>query len=185
LVVEFAGIGLGAGDPAIEVDVMARRAVRNVFALFRLGCDLDRGGRLLIQFEKLGLAVGRNDFVPVGGFRLGRVVSPLERLDRVLRRRYRGSRRESFILELKSLDAPQIIPLDHGAVLEFGTFDRKSHQSAALCFLALGKIPGKGDDVQAANGAHVQHWTRLELAHGRFLPAPDHYYHTTRPGTNV
>ena len=113
---ELARIGLRAGDAAVEVDVVAASPSCARLALLRLGRDLDRRRRGVVELEQLRLAVHRHDLVAIGRRRLGGVVAPLEGLHRVLRGRHRRARREAFVLELESLDAAQVVALDDRAV---------------------------------------------------------------------
>src|SRR5439155_27285663 len=134
-------VGLRAGDAAVVMDIVARAAGSGFTALLVFGHDFDDGRRSLVEVEEIGLAVHRDDAVAVGRLRIGSVIAPLKRLHRVLGRRDRRPGRQTFILGLEALDAPEPEALeDRAAGGKLGALDRKPEKLFAFGFLARHEI---------------------------------------------
>src|SRR5437773_641741 len=148
------------------MDIVARAAGSGFTALLVFGRDFDGGRRSLVEVEEIGLAVHRDDAVAVGRLRIGSVIAPLKGLHRVLGRRDRRPGRQTFILGLEPLDAPEPEALkDRAAGGKLGALDRKPEKLFAFGFLARHEIPGQGHDVQPADSANCKNRSLFDIAH--------------------
>ena len=149
-IAEAPDIFLRCGDASVEVDVMG--------AAFRPfgGHDELHGSE---RHEIGRAALQRADRIRVGPSRLGRIVGPLEALNRLLVGRVLSAGREAGIGLEKAFHALEIAGDVSGLV---DAMDREAEEARAI---RLPQVDAEGDDIGPGDGVDLEPTARLAHAH--------------------